>query len=231
MSVAVIFHCFYFDLIDEFLGYFSKIGMPFSLFVTMPSDVYTKEEVDKAYKKILDAYPTATVILCKNFGADIVPCFVVMDYLRRKNLHFDKYVKVHTKKSLRKKDKNIGERWRKVLCDAIFTDFQTNMKLPGLVASKKRSVPFNCIRRDKFLFWYYQKLFAFYEYELPKDSTQYSIGTMFIIDGVFWEDFFFNRIPSHRIDLKLLSYHYILESFERLWEFLPLFYGGKLNLI
>lgn len=26
MNIAVIFHCFYFDLIDEFLVYFSKMG-------------------------------------------------------------------------------------------------------------------------------------------------------------------------------------------------------------
>ena len=216
MMIAVIFHCFYFDLIDEFLVYFSKIGMPFSLFVTMPSDVYTKEEFDGAYKKITESYPDSVVISCRNYGADIYPCFCVMDYITRKNLHFDKYVKVHTKKSLRKKDKGIGERWRKDLCDAIFNNFKSNLVIGGIVASKKRSISFLRTRRDQFLYNYLECLFGFYGYAVPKLHEQYSIGTMFIIDGELWEDFFFNRVPKSRIDLSLLSNHYILESFERL---------------
>lgn len=231
MRIAVIFHCFYFDLIDEFLVYFSKIGMPFSLFVTMPSDVYTKEEFDGAYKKITESYPDAVVISCRNYGADIYPCFCVMDYITRKNLHFDKYVKVHTKKSLRKKDKGIGERWRKDLCDAIFNNFQSNLELEGIISSLKQSHSFvkdtPKFRRD-----FMNPVFNFYGYSLvdvPKDLMT-SCGTMFMIDGYIWEDFF-TRSQKLQVSQEYFFSRKVCISFERLWHILPIFYKKPINFV
>lgn len=230
MTIAVIFHCFYFDLLEEFYGYFSKITTDFSLFVTLPSDYYKIEEVDKVKNDILKHYPNAVIISCNNYGADIYPCFCVMDYIKRKNLHFDKYIKVHTKKSLWRKDKSIGDKWRRELCMAIFDNFKSKLKLKGLVASATRTSKFPHSRRDKVIRNYYEQIFEYFGYAMPTNSPHYSVGTMFMIDGDIWDDFF-KRYFEKPLNLELMKDHAVLETFERLWELLPVFYDKKINLV
>lgn len=230
MTIAVIFHCFYFDLLEEFYGYFSKIGTDFSLFVTIPSDCYKTEEVDRVKNDILKHYPNAVIISCNNYGADIYPCFCVMDYIKRQNLHFDKYIKVHTKKSLWKRSKTVGESWRKDLCSAIFDDFTSKVKLNGVVACESHSSNFLHSRRDKVIKNYYEQIFQYYNYEMPDNKSRYSVGTMFMIDGDIWEDFF-DRYFNRPLNLSLMQDHAILETFERLWELLPVFYNKPINLV
>lgn len=231
MKISVIFHCFYFDLLEEFYGYFSKIGTDFSLFVTIPSDYYREEEVEMFKSDILKHYPNAVIISCNNYGADIYPCFCVMDYIKRKNLHFDKYIKVHTKKSLWKRNKQHGMKWRKNLCACIFNDFSNKVKKKGLVASNSFALNFLRSNRDIYLQKCYEELLAFYGYPMPPKDIRYSIGTIFMIDGDVWEDFFYNRVEESHINLYTMSDHVTLECFERLWEFLPLFYNKQLHLL
>ena len=231
MRIAIIFHCFYIDLIDEFFVYFKKIKKPYTLFVTLPSDVYTSEEIEHVTQKILHFKSDTVLLSCKNYGADIFPCFATMDYIRRNDLHFDKYVKVHTKKSLRKEDKTHGAVWRRNLCAAIFDNFQSNLKLPGLVSSKIHSHSFT---KSKSLFrkGYIKGVFDFYGYDSEKirpDQTT-SCGTMFMVDGDVWEDFFL-RNAKKPINLCYFANRDFCITFERLWHILPLFYNKPINFV
>lgn len=228
MKVAVIFHCFYFDLLDEFLDYFKKITVPFQLFMTVPKDVYPSEEVENLTRRVLEIYPDAVIISCKNYGADIYPCFCVMDYILLHNMHFDKYVKVHTKKSLWREE-GVGEVWRKNLCSAIFDNFSDNLKEEGLVADGRNTKEFltkGIETKDRNLF---EEIFKFYGYSLPAVGTLFSLGTMFMIDGGIWEDFFM-RNKENPFNLSMIANGQIPVAFEKMWELLPCFYGKKIVL-
>jgi len=105
--MAVVFHVFYPELIDEFAGYLRNIKHPFDLFISTTSD--NEEAVINLIKSELGLEPV--VFIFENKGRDIGPFIEIFKHeLTRYNL----VLKVHTKKSLH--NYNL-RRWKTFILD------------------------------------------------------------------------------------------------------------------
>lgn len=121
--IAVHFHLYYEDLLDEFIGYLNNIKMPFDLFVTIVN------ESDELIGKLKRAFPDIKILQVKNKGKDIGGFLEALEIF---NLdEYDLVLKIHTKKSLHDKKyyqllrNNLriciqdGDEWRHELLDSI----------------------------------------------------------------------------------------------------------------
>lgn len=116
VSVAVVIHLFYFDLLDEICSYLSGIIEPYDLYVTTPFE----GDVHKIINKTSNIAQSVTVLLTENSGRDIGPFISLF----RSGL-LDSYLavlKLHSKKS---QYSSKGELWRKQIYSSLIGDTLT----------------------------------------------------------------------------------------------------------
>lgn len=110
-KIAIHFHVFYTELIEEIYNYVAHINKNFTLFITVVNDEDLKFVQhffeNKTYKFKLN------IIKVENKGRDIYPFYLA---LHNCYSEYDYIAHFHTKKSLHT---DFGEVWRKYLCDNI----------------------------------------------------------------------------------------------------------------
>lgn len=103
--VAIIVHAFHLDALDEILGFVTALPQRHKLFVT------TTDDREAAVRSRLEASGREHVLqLVNNRGRDVLPFLLIWPALQSEG--FDLFVKVHTKKSMHRKD---GDAWRLAL--------------------------------------------------------------------------------------------------------------------
>jgi hypothetical protein len=129
-STAVIYHCFYTDLIEELLVYLKNL--PNGYFLYISTDTHAKKE---EILRTLATHQLSTfeVRLCENRGRDIAPKLITFKDVYEKHEYF---LHLHTKKSAHSPE--YGEKWRRYLYssllgsgDIIRSIFQV-MEQPGV---------------------------------------------------------------------------------------------------
>lgn len=144
MSVGVMAHVFYPDLIEELAGYLVHMPVPYTLMVSVVDDA-ARQQVESR----LSALPRLTALhvrIVPNRGRDIAPLLVTF---RDEILALDLLCHVHTKKSLYGGRDQAG--WRGYLLDSllgsperlswIFGTFQANPGLGMVYPESYASVP------------------------------------------------------------------------------------------
>jgi lipopolysaccharide biosynthesis protein len=150
IAVAVHFHLYYFDLLDEIIQYLRNIRHPFDLYVTVA------HHVDEAHEKLSAHFDHVRVLKVENRGKDLGGLIAALHAFSLDG--YDIVLKIHTKKSLNQssyitsiknlfgEDVESGAVWRQQLLDTllgspekvdrIIRDFRKHKKT-GLVGSKK----------------------------------------------------------------------------------------------
>lgn len=124
VSIAVVVHLYYYDLLKEIRQYLGAIVEPFDLYVTTPFEGDVHKIIDDC------AYLAAsvTVHISENRGRDIGPFLAL--YLNGALDGYDAVLKLHSKKS---KYSQLGEEWRKSIYDALMKDSFTVRKILQLI--------------------------------------------------------------------------------------------------
>ena len=182
-KVGVIFHCYYLDLLEEFLRYLSNINDPFDLYISTSSEFKNanKEIFDKC-KSSLKFVRKVKVLTFPNKGKDIYPFLKI---LKSHSMHgYECILKIHTKKS---NIPEIGELWRKQMCIRLIGSPKIYEKIKSLFRGKKTGlvIPLGYAMEVK----YYlgnnlvklQKLFQEF-----KISTDYLYSSFFPLGSMFW---------------------------------------------
>lgn len=104
--IAVVFHVYHEDVVDEILGKINLISHKFDLYVTTPL-----KKDNNAIMKIGNKYPNFHYFHTKNKGRDILPFLSVLDEIK----NYDICLKIHTKKGLT----NYGDMWRKISLESL----------------------------------------------------------------------------------------------------------------
>jgi len=118
-KIAVVLHLYYVDLWDEIFGYLNNLNhLNADLFVTLSSDndVQQNEEIRK---RILKAFPKASIFMCPNKGMDIGPFVQVSNEISEQSKKYDLLLKIHSKKSLLASGEDAGRKWRKELFEGL----------------------------------------------------------------------------------------------------------------
>ncbi len=108
VKVAVVFHLFHVDLIDEFIDYFGHIPVKYDLFISTTSQ--NQEVIQALFEKKLPDVKT-TIMVFENKGKDIGSFIAI---LKTHLMKYDLVCKVHTKKS---EHNHHLQDWRKYLLD------------------------------------------------------------------------------------------------------------------
>ncbi len=132
-KILIHFHCFYPELIDEFIGYFNNMPFAYDSVITTTSR-NDKKKIESALKRqLMVKCQKLKIVVTANHGRDVAPFFescakIVNDY--------DFVGHFHTKRSL---SVCWGEEWRHYLLDnmlgspeqitAVFRRFQRDSKL------------------------------------------------------------------------------------------------------
>ncbi|MDR2661340.1 MAG: rhamnan synthesis F family protein [Lactobacillaceae bacterium] len=142
-KIAIHFHVFYTDLVDDFFKYFAEYNFKFKLFIT--TDI--KEKVSEIESKLKQYNLMAQILVTGNVGRDILP----MLKLKKQLSKFDIIGHFHTKKS-KEADFLVGESWRNELinmlvkpANQIVTSFEENENLGLLIADIPSFFRFNAI--------------------------------------------------------------------------------------
>ncbi|WP_299936635.1 rhamnan synthesis F family protein [uncultured Nitratireductor sp.] len=104
--VAVVFHVYHPDIVDECLDRIRRINFQFDLFITTPLD-----EKHECLVKIKTAFPQATIFHFPNVGADLAPFLELVSTLKN---HYV-VAKIHTKRDVGA----YGGVWRMALLDGV----------------------------------------------------------------------------------------------------------------
>ena len=150
ITIAVHFHLYYHDLMDEFIYYLHNIDHPFDLYVTVTDNRSMVQE------KLQEHFNNVIVLEIENRGKDIGGFLAVLDKFSLER--YDLVLKIHTKKSLNQEsymksikhifgnDVESGAIWRKKLLDPILGSKKNVSKIidqfrkheyAGIVGSKK----------------------------------------------------------------------------------------------
>lgn len=124
VSIAVVLHLYYYDLLKEIKQYLGAIVEPFDLYVTTPFE----GDVHKIIDDCADLAASVTVHISENRGRDIGPFLVL--YLNGALDDYEAVLKLHSKKS---KYSQLGEEWRKSIYDALMKDSFTVRKILQLI--------------------------------------------------------------------------------------------------
>lgn len=108
-KLAIIIHAFYPDVFRRILEYINDIRVPYKLFV---STTFDKE--DEVLNYLASSNHEFSLQVFENRGRDILPFTKVLRQVISEG--YDLFLKVHTKKSLHRKD---GDVWRKDLFDSL----------------------------------------------------------------------------------------------------------------
>ena len=106
-KIALHFHVFYTDLLDEIFTYVSTIKIPYTLFITV-----VNEEDEKFVKDFFDLHTLnneVKVLRTENRGRDIYPFYQALHGCYQ---NYDIIAHFHTKRSLHT---NYGDKWRKYI--------------------------------------------------------------------------------------------------------------------
>lgn len=111
LKIAMHFHVFYTDLLDEIFTYVSHIHSDFTLFITVVNN-QDYEYVEQFFSKKKYNF-SLKVLKVENKGRDIYPFYLALHECYK---DFDLIAHFHTKKSLHT---DFGDIWRKYLYDNI----------------------------------------------------------------------------------------------------------------
>jgi len=145
LKIAVLCHLYYFDLWPEFKKYLRNIKVPFDLYVNLVEGSASFQTLIKVRQQIMLLYPNATIIISDNRGLDIGGTLSLISIIADKNIEYDLFLKIHTKKSFESTTKKVGNKWRRELLNSllgsprivkgILTLFKENPRL-GMLGSK-----------------------------------------------------------------------------------------------
>ncbi|MCK9574615.1 MAG: rhamnan synthesis F family protein [Candidatus Pacearchaeota archaeon] len=204
-KIAVLMHLYYIDLVKEFIDSIKNIKYPSDVYVTIPDNTSMLETMRlKKIFKDSDLMHKVIFITAGNIGMDIGPTFLTMKEIAKNNMHYDYYLKIHTKKSIDPGDINEarivhGEVWRNALIqplcgseDNVMTCINClNAPDVGMVGSNKWRITFNINE------WYTKQNLEIIKQYATKlnwsnwETTSFFIGgTMFWVKGDLWEKFF-----------------------------------------
>ncbi|HET9943917.1 MAG TPA: glycoside hydrolase family 99-like domain-containing protein, partial [Terriglobia bacterium] len=110
-EVAVVFHCFYEDLIDPIFKRYLTPGKGFDLIVTVRSDVSPQ-----AIDRMRHGFPNIFFLRHENRGRDIRPFLFALDCIQSLGYRFA--CKIHTKKTPQAEG-GMGDVWRQSLMDQL----------------------------------------------------------------------------------------------------------------
>lgn len=126
VSVAVVVHLYYYDLLKEIKQYLGAIVEPFDLYVTTPFE----GDVHKIIDDCADLAASVTVHISENRGRDIGPFMAL--YLNDNLDGYDAVLKLHSKKS---KYSQLGDEWRKSIYESLMKDSFSVRKILELIRS------------------------------------------------------------------------------------------------
>lgn len=108
-KVAIVVHAFHLDALDEILSFVSALPLRHKLFVT------TTESREVAVRSRLELSGRDCALqVVNNRGRDVLPFLMILPTLKSEG--FDLFIKVHTKKSMHRKD---GDAWRLALVEQL----------------------------------------------------------------------------------------------------------------
>lgn len=117
--VAVVWHVFHTDRVNECLEYLRAIDFEYDLFVTT-----SLKEDEPALAKIRAACPWATILFYPNTGADLGPFLELVSTLK----NYFAICKIHTKRDVGQ----WGNAWRKELMDSVLASREYVTEVIGL---------------------------------------------------------------------------------------------------
>ncbi len=112
-KLAVVLHLFYPNMINVFRDKLKKINVPFDLYISLPSE-YNNIKIDK----INEFHKNTNIVSVPNRGRDVLPFITIANRIRKLN-NYEYVLKLHTKKSLHRKD---GDVWLVSLLDTLIPD-------------------------------------------------------------------------------------------------------------
>lgn len=101
-QIAVILHVYYLDLFEEIIQHLKVLDNKFDLFISLPDSHQQFQEA------IFNSCPNAYLYFTENRGRDIAPFIEIFRIIE--SLDYQYLLKLHTKKSIHRKD---GEIWRR----------------------------------------------------------------------------------------------------------------------
>ncbi len=178
VTVAVVLHLYYLDLLEEILDYLKNIKRTYHLYITTPfeADVPNILNILHAYKQ------TSTIMLIENKGRDVAP---FLNLYRSGALdNYDAVLKLHSKKSTY--DKAWGKFWRAQLYEALCGSPQIAEKSIALLETQQAGM----VGPEKYFIKQWgdfknQKnvlnILSASQLPCPKDETEFGFfaGTMF----------------------------------------------------
>lgn len=100
-KIAVILHLYYQDLWNELADAIQNLSeQDFSLYITVTEGSAHEDQTQWMADEIHSRFPKSGVFLLSNKGTDNGPFICCLDYIFKRNLHYDYVLKLHTKKSL-----------------------------------------------------------------------------------------------------------------------------------
>ena len=231
--IAIHFHVFYIDLLEEIYRHISHIHTDFSLFITVVKDEDYKYVEDFFAEKKYTGF--IRIIKVKNRGRDIYPFYQALhDYYN----NYDFIAHFHTKKSLHT---DFGDIWRKYLYDNILGSdylfdniidyFEKNKKagllVPPTVPNKKiveayYSFKYNEISyKDKIEIALKKFGISLNELYAHKHNKDFPCGNMFIARTDAIKQFFStelndNDFPNEEGQITDTLQHYV----ELMWKYM-----------
>jgi len=182
-KVGVIFHCYYLDLLEEFLRYLSNINDLFDLYISIPPKFKNlKNEIFKKCTNFLKFVHKIKVLFFPNRGRDIYPFLKILK--KYPICKYDYVLKLHTKKSNFPK---IGELWRKQMCIRLIGSSRIYEKIKSLFKIKKTGlvIPLGYAMEIRYYlgdnFTKLQKLLQ--NFKIPND---YLYSSFFPLGSMFW---------------------------------------------
>ena len=226
-NIVVILHLYYHDLWNEFASYLSNIEEPFDLCISLCKD-HDNEKIQEIIKK---DFPVARFLIVENLGADIKPFFDWLNVLKKEQCNYKYILKIHSKKTLRKKSKTYGKNWRKHFLKILLGNKDQVQKIltllgndAGIVSAKKYLSPVHTNHKSRLE----EKITRLYM--LKKFNLKDTSNANFFAGTMFWCRY---DILNEYIEMEDLSneFYYIDDSWKRkifaIERFFNLFFINK----
>lgn len=131
VKIAIQFHIFFIDLLDEIKEYLNNFHYSFDLYISTDTEEKRKKIQDYFQIKKINSCNQIFVQTVQNKGRDIYPFFYQISPIYNK---YDIIGHFHTKKSM---TSEIGDRWRKYLYENLLGKKYTNNLIDYLISNKK----------------------------------------------------------------------------------------------
>ncbi len=233
LKVAIHFHIFYIDLLEEIYNHLKSIKTQFTLFITVISK--EDEEYVSHYFNINEHFYELKILLVENRGRDIYPFYLGLHECYKE---YDIIAHLHTKKS---KHCSFGDYWRKYLYNNLlgknhlfdnvinlFNDNKTLGFVTTPICSNKKLIDSYYFFKDNRADYKENIAYALDIFNVSKDllyatkeNMDFPCGNMFIARSDAIRQFFEKRLtrenfPDEKGQLDGTLQHFV----ERIWKYI-----------